>query len=550
MPQVTMEDTTLRYGAMAVGALAEARELETSSPAMMNQQCRHYSNAVYYYCEALRLQSRAQPTREGLRTALLSSLLFICFEAQRGNVAAALKHMTHGFSMLNELAACTELASSLVSIAQAPPSLVQDILECYKPLELQSRSFVRSYNKVFFSSNSSSEQHAAQSRSNAASPDGESVASLGTRRERHTNHSPSIAARTPFSSLVSTVQTVATSPEIISSPRSADSSSISFPQPLPASGRHRCVSIAPFNKHSPYFRPRLSNITSVEDMPSSFSNFDDAQGYWSLIQKAMVSHIPMLATFASRLNLTRTTADIELDAKLTSVKRDHKIEKFINEAKSWLSRWARAWRPLQRDICRNAAFNIRQYLRACNLQIEYLILHVYTCIPRFSSYDTAKSLTPQYRQINRLAETLLKSRPNYGFAMDAGWTWPLFVSSFCCRDSSVREDAIRILGSHVMRNALRDSRAFRAIALRNQEVEQQILCEGTEEEQWLRLRRREIVFEDPGASIIYRSPQKDCSTGLWELVEEVADHTVLSDGTLNWRRRPVSDAASILLGVC
>lgn len=556
MPQVSLEETTLRYGAMAVGALRKAYEVESPSTALTNGN-KHYLNAVIYYCEALRLQSKAKPTREGLRTALLSSLLFICFEAQRGNMPAALKHVTHGFSMLNELAACTDMAPGLVSIAQAPPTLVQEILDCYKPLELQSRSFMGSYKKFFFPPTpEKSAQGIAgapgapgttmpgnqQSAVTQASPAASSDISM------HSTQSPPSQPGTPWQS---PPPAVSAPPQTgLPSPQSQSSNPATPPGQGPPQGARRFAGIAPFTKHSPYFRPRQSSITSLDDLPRSFKDLEEAQGYWSLVQKAMVAHVPMLTMVTSRLGLTSAVTEAELDMKLSSVKQNPQITKFIAETRYWISRWAEALEPLYQAICRNSVNDPQTYLHAINLRIEYLILYIYATIPRFSGLVTAKGLTPQYREINRLAETLLMARPNCGFAMDSGWTWPLFVSSFSCRDRAVREDAIRILGQYPIRNALRDSRVFRAIAIRNQEVEEQVMMEGSEHEQWLRLRRRELVFEDFGTNIIYRSAQKNPETGVWELVEDAAEFTVLPDGKLDWHQQPVSESASILSGMC
>ncbi|TWU71334.1 hypothetical protein ED733_001786 [Metarhizium rileyi] len=541
MPQVSLDEAALRYGAMAVGALQKAYELACPSTEMTNEN-KHYLNAVIYYCEALRLQSKASPTREGLRTALLSSLLFTCFEAQRGNMPAALKHVTHGFSMLNELAACTDVAPSLVSIAQAPPVLVQEILDCYKPLELQSRSFIGSYKKFFFPpspANSAPSTSATVAHAAPATGSGTSMQSTPSPQSRPGNpwQSPSPTSKLAF-------QTG------LPSPQSQSSNPGTPPSPSSFQDARRFASIAPFTKHSPYFRPRQSNITTLNDLPRTFKDLEEAQGYWSLVQKAMVTHLPMLTMVTSQLGLTRAVSEAELERKLSSVKKSPKVTKFIAETRYWLSRWAEALEPVHRAICRNAIHDRQTYLQAISLRIEYLILYVYTTVPRFSGLVTAKGLTPQYREINHLAETLLKARPNCGFAMDSGWTWPLFISSFSCRDRAVREDAIRILGQYPIRNALRDSRVFRAIAMRNQEVEEQVVTEGSEHEQWLRLRRRELVFEDFGTSILYRFPKRNPESSGWELVEEVAEFTVLPDGRLDWHRQPVSDSASILSGVC
>ncbi|OAQ78302.1 C6 zinc finger domain-containingprotein [Purpureocillium lilacinum] len=542
MPQLTLEETTLRYGAMAVGALRKAYETEDPSTTLTNSN-KHYLNAVIYYCEALRLQSKAQPTKEGLRTALLSSLLFICFEAQRGNMAAALKHVTHGFSMLNELAACTDKAPGLVSIAPAPPALVQEILDCYKPLELQSRSFMGSYKKFFFPPQPTAQRLGV----GAAAPQ---TALPGPSTGRPVQTPPSQPG-TPWrtgSIAPAYSQTGLPSPQSQPSPGSPASPGLG--QRSPAGLPSRPPGILPFTKYSPYFRPKLTSITCLEDMPAQFQDMDEVQGYWGLVQRNMVQHIPMLTMMTSRLALTKVVNEADLEVRLASLKQNTQITDFVAESRYWLQRWVEAFAPLFQSSCRNSVSDPKGYLQAISIRIEYLILYIYTTLPRFSGLITAKGLTPQYREINRYAETLLMARPSCGFAMDSGWTWPLFVSAFGCRDPAVRADAIRILGQYPIRNALRDSRVFRAIALKNNEVEAGVLLEGDENEQWLRLRRRELVFEDFGTNIIYRSSQKNPETGAWELVEENAGFNVRPDGMLDWHRVPISESASILAGVC
>ncbi|KAL7813385.1 hypothetical protein V8C26DRAFT_405795 [Trichoderma gracile] len=564
MPQVTLEENTLRYGAIAVGALRKAYQVHGSEMGLDTSSNRHYLNAVAYYCEALRMQSEMKPTREGMRTALLSSLLFICFETQRGNVPAALKHITHGFTMLNELANCTDKAPDLVSIAPAPPALVQDILDCYKPLELQSRSFMGSYRKAFFppqppqftGQQSASPTLSASSPSSFASPSSAPPHNLHQQYQTSSDYS---GTKLPSASAAPSPPNQPETPPMLS-PQSPQVQITGLPSPqsqsdpwsprAPVPSPRRPPGIIPFTKHSPYFRPKLTRISSLDDMPRHFTSWDEMRDYWGLVQRQMVRHVPMLTKVTADLALHKTTDPDELDRKFASLKSNAVLSKFIAESRYWLQRWTEAYEPMYQAVLRDAETDRARYLQAMSIRIEYLILYIYTTVPRYSSLITVKGLTPQYREINTLAEMLLKSRPNCGFAMDAGWTWPLFVVSFGCRDRAVREDAIRILGQYPIRNALRDSRIFRAIAIKNNDTEITNAVEGDENEQWMRLRRRELVFEDFGSSIIFRFVQKDPVSGSWELVEEASDWNVRPDGRLNWKRQPISESESILSGVC
>ncbi|KAF5024179.1 hypothetical protein F66182_3751 [Fusarium sp. NRRL 66182] len=534
MPQLTLQEPSLRYAAMAIGALRKASnvDFEGSSPhtELMGDN-KHHLNAIVYYCDALQLQAKARPTKEGLRTAMLASLLFICFEAQRGNMPAALKHITHGFSMLNELAACSDKAPGLVSLAPAPPAMVQEILDCYKPLELQSRSFMGSYKKFFFPPKPPGAAAQAPPPTQASTP--------------HAVSSPPSQPGTPWSGAPPDQQnpTGLPSPQSQGSPRSDQ-------QTPPRAPPQRPPGIAPFTKHSPYFRPKQTHITTIDGLPEAFTTLDEAQGYWTLLQRQMVQYIPMLTATTAQLALPKVKDMKELEVKLSSIKQNPRLAKFLEESRYWLNRWSHSFDPLLKSLSRSPERDLQAYLHGINLHIEFLILYIYTAMPRYSNLETALDLTPQYREINTIAEILIGCRPNCGFAMDSGWTWPLFVSAFGCRDPAVKEDAIRILGQYPIRNALRDSRVFRAIALKNQDVERMNAMEGSADEQWLRLRRRELVFEDLGMNIIFRYADKNDMTGEWELIEEAAPFMIDANGRLTWHRQPISESLSILSGVC
>jgi hypothetical protein len=580
MPQVTLQETILRYGAMAIGALRRAYiEEGQSAGTTLRSNNTHYLNAIIYYCEALRMQSHAKPSRESLRTALLSSLLFICFETQRANMPSALKHIQAGFGMLNELAACSNKAPDLVSMAPAPPVLVEEILDCYKPLELQSRSFIGSFQKFFFPPGArqpeSPERAAAAAAAQTAghmpgSGNLAQVQSAYVQQRPQIQNQPHWHSRSPTPSDRGS-DTGLPSPQSQASPQashmvlahhqrrqqqpSASASASASASPSPQAGSptppRRPPGILPFTQNSPYFRPKHSHIKSLEEIPRVFCNFDEAQGYWTLIQKQMVQYLPILVALTSQLSLPKINDLAELERRFSSVRQNPKISKFVAESRYWLQRWIEAFDPLFTSVAHESQDKPQPYLQAAHLRIEYLTLYIYTAIPRYSGLFTAKGLTPQYREINMLAETLLRARPICGFAMDSGWTWPLFVSAFACRDDTVRDDAIRILGQYPIRNALRDSRVFRAIALRNREVDQvTAMHESDEQARWLQQRRREVVFEDFGTNIIYRYSQLDEATGQWVMVEEAADFMVQEDGTLPWQRQPLTNSASILSGVC
>lgn len=564
MPQLSLNEATLRYGAMAVGALRTALKMSTDPHGMLQPDNRHYMNAMVYYCEALKLQASAAPSKDSLRTALLSSLLFICFETLRGNLPVALKHITHGFSMLNELANCTEKAPDLVRIAPAPPAMVQEILDCYKPLEQQSRSFMGSYKKFFFQGKPGAGGPPAP-----AAPDSGTPATPGSALPSP----PNMTASSPPVQQLSSPQRVPNaspysglpSPASQDSPQSHGFSPGSQPPITPPSqagtpprgppgaapgAPPRPPGIQPFSKHTPYFRPKLTHVTELEKMPQYFKDYEETIAYWSLVQKRLVRSLPLLTATTSKLALPRAKDEAEVAAKLDSILEDQQLCEFVADSRFWINRWFSAYEPLYNETLRNRHVNQQAYLDAINTRLEFLIISVYQSLTRYSPLSTARSLTPVYREMAEHAEALMKARPTCGFAMDNGCTWPLFVAAFGCRDPEVRQYAIRVLGKYPMRNVLRDSRVFRAIAIKNNELEKKIMEEGDEDTQWLRMRRREVLFEDFGSCVVFRSPVKNEETGEWELIEESADFTIHEDGLLRWKRQEITDAASILGGVC
>ena len=174
----------------------------------------------------------------------------------------------------------------------------------------------------------------------------------------------------------------------------------------------------PFKPHSPYFRPKIIKVAKLDEMPHMFTSNDEAHGYWTLIQRQMVQYMPFLTSVTAQLGLQHLVKEREIERMLLSVKKNAKIDRFIADSRYWLQRWIEAFEPLFKHRARNAETENEAYLGAINLRIEYLLLYVYTAIPRFSGLVTAKGLTPQYREITVWAETLVAARPSCGFAMD------------------------------------------------------------------------------------------------------------------------------------
>lgn len=138
MPQLTRQSPALRYAAMSIGAMSRALALRCHREDPLKTH--HYNNAVDFYCRALRLQRQAGMVN--IREVLVTSILFISFEALRGEKKAALAHVTHGFSLLRDILG--DEAGRLQYLAPHPTELIAEILRLYVQVGVQTQTVLSS----------------------------------------------------------------------------------------------------------------------------------------------------------------------------------------------------------------------------------------------------------------------------------------------------------------------------------------------------------------------------------------------------------------------
>lgn len=167
--------------------------------------------------------------------------------------------------------------------------------------------------------------------------------------------------------------------------------------------------------------------------------------------------------------------------------------------------------------------------------------------------EHAEAQTAFYRQYVALAKMTLTTaetfagNPAYRFSLQSSLAWRLFLVGFYCRDPLVRQEAIGLLRSYPGYDGLWNAHALYALAVRVGMVEGLNAVEGTSEEQWQRLQRREFVFENGGDSVVFRYLRKGEVCGKWELVEESADVADDPDLTV-WNRQALSFDGRLLMG--
>jgi Fungal Zn(2)-Cys(6) binuclear cluster domain len=147
MLQLAHGNQTLRYAAMAIGALSKwhsqtksesLRAVSVPSLSSMEGDA-HYFHAVAYYCRSLKLQNQ----QASLQDAVFLSVLLLFFEALRGNRKAALDHVNHGLALLLTLTTDQDAHDHVVKFAPNPKPVVGSVADVFTYLAPQARAVLR-----------------------------------------------------------------------------------------------------------------------------------------------------------------------------------------------------------------------------------------------------------------------------------------------------------------------------------------------------------------------------------------------------------------------
>jgi len=254
-------------------------------------------------------------------------------------------------------------------------------------------------------------------------------------------------------------------------------------------------------------------------IPKEFVDLDEARRWWDLVQH-WVLHFSrtaadkLAATIAAYPSLPEEFDISDIDG----------VKELQSQYLDILERWNAAFWPLYTSARNNKKTDTGDYYRAISLQLQYQTS--WTCVraASFSRYDTIYSLTPAFREIVRLGGVLLPQQHRNGggtevFTIDNGPTMALFIVAVKCRDSEVRDDALRLLKKYPRRDGLWDSRAFATIAEINRGIEILNETDGDLPEQWRRLRRREVMFDERAQECTVRWYVRN-EAGEWKLTME------------------------------
>ncbi len=510
IPQLCRDEPAVRFAAIAVGAMTQAM-----SPALLGRSymhmvggdgsggadgavapapsptsdaeaaaaVSHYRNALTYYGHALRLlrlgsnpdmfSGGASPTAadnnsDAERAAVLSCLLFVCFEALQGNREGALHHIKSGLQIVDQFVARNmpgfDDGKDRIVVEDADQSGSVDAYERQRRLQRQRQ---RQYQLLRQASDIKSKTE-----------------------DRHSDALSRVLTRSPAPYVLED--------EVMQVFRRLDFQAWSL-------GVFRLRRTRPAD-----IRFQALDALNPATIPQRFDTLDDARRWWDLVQH-WVLQFPryMVSTLQQYIDAHPEAAAAQAaNGRMLDICDVPGAREIRRDYLQCLARWSAAFWPLLDTARRrknDSGINSETvYLKAASLQIQYLLAWIGVRSLVYSDYEAMYQLTPQFRELNRLAALILPKQPRYTwspfggitaatspasppsaftsgelFTMDNGPTMAIFIVSCKCRVAEVRNESIRLLAAYPRRDGFWDSKILWAIADWNRVIEAENETEGS-----------------------------------------------------------------------
>lgn len=298
--------------------------------------------------------------------------------------------------------------------------------------------------------------------------------------------------------------------------------------------------------------PRAS--AAVENVPAAFETLEEFEEHWAAARHRKHAMEAMMVDIVKTSGVLETTSVTENEDFWVRLMESPDILKVCADTRDLIEALAPAFEPLFNKIIMSDGVGSRRYLRALHLRLQYMATYVFANPPKYLDLESLKAQTPLFCEYLSLVDLALRAvkretddAPPHQLSFHCEVSWYVFVISFFCRDPLVRDESLCKLRDYPGHDGLWDARSLYALARRNRDVELANSVEGTPLQQWRRLWRREYVFEDGGARVIFRYLEKDAQTGEWQLIEEAAEIRADSDDVC-WERQPLTNEGRLLMG--
>ncbi|KAK4213800.1 hypothetical protein QBC37DRAFT_163865 [Rhypophila decipiens] len=436
IPQLSHEEPFVRYAAIAVGAMVNAKYHGGGLPAAGTSNL-HYNAAINYYGRAIHLvQNRSGALNDNtIRSTLIASILFACFETLDGSYGTAANHINHGLKILESLKKSNQPPDSNI---YEDSTLDDEILQVLQRLDYQSWTVGlldrwRRSPRVY---------------SAAGGPSSSPALDESDIPRRFT----SLAQARRWWDLVLY--------------RSLHS------DPAPDEGEGRCQGTC-FSAS----RPRMPAPSTDDDNSSHDSEESDHSSSPKVDEPENNKVFDMQPTPSHKITVLESWHKAFLPLYITA-RTNQKLDPIpYIQSISLLQQYHISW------ICLRSAY-FTDYMTIYNVTPRFREIVRLSEIMLSHGGDSSSSQSGEGKEEKR-------------FTLDNGPTLSLFLTAMKCRDASVRLKALDLLKKYPRRDAFWSSEAAVAIAGASVQLEEANEMAGDSlEEQFARLRMREGLFAD------------------------------------------------------
>ncbi|KAK8099729.1 uncharacterized protein PG998_012970 [Apiospora kogelbergensis] len=302
-------------------------------------------------------------------------------------------------------------------------------------------------------------------------------------------------------------------------------------------------------------RQFLSSTSASDQIPDVFTDLDDFERCLNTALHRHNSIGPILMEIVQSSGILQSNDPLLVDRYYPEILGNPKVRAYCEALRHDMQRLDSAFVPLFNKTLASD-FDKPTYLRAVYLRLQYLGVLLFFDPTRHLRVESMQELTPGFREYLSLVEVATaRMRAATGadsaahrLSLQCKLAYYVMIIAFFCRDPLARDQAIAILSDYPGQDGLWDTRALYATALKSRVVERDNAVEGSPDEQWHRLVRREFVFEDGGTRVLFRFlVREDGDAGGWRLAEEVADVSRGLEG-LRWVRQPLTGSGKLLIG--
>jgi hypothetical protein len=295
---------------------------------------------------------------------------------------------------------------------------------------------------------------------------------------------------------------------------------------------------------------RSSSTLSCQ-IPDVFASLDEFEECWVAMRRRQTELGPLLMA-AIRDSQIMDAHDQESVTRFWEVLMvDERIRDFVGNSVTQMQAIHDAFTPLFEHTM-TLGTDSPEYLRAIHLRLQELGVYFFEDPSKYHNLEILQAQTPRFREYLLLVDLALRiARGNMGslaqhLSLQCDLTLHLFLVTLFCRDALVREQAMWLLRDYPGRDGLWSTHALLTLALKNKEVERLNTVDGTPQEQWSRLWRREYLFENCGQRVVFCYLRRNDDESGWGLVEDVAD-VDKDPQKVVWKQRPLTNDGRLLM---